>query len=104
MSTQNKTIRFESSSKLANKAQELQSKESTQNPSDLTSKLASEGGSSQKSSNKGIFVLFLLTNLFVNYDTGVIPASLVEIEKELHVDYTQEAALGKFNDIVSYYK
>jgi hypothetical protein len=102
MSTQNKTMRFESSSKLAHKAQELQSKESTQNPSDLTTKLASEGGSSEKSPNKGIFVLFLLTNLFVNYDTGVIPASLVEIEKELHVDYTEEAALGIVNYFISH--
>ena len=43
---------------------------------------------------KFMFALFLLTNLFINYDTGVIPASLIQIENELNVDYTQQAALG----------
>ena len=43
---------------------------------------------------KLIFTLFLFTNLFINYDTGVIPASLIQIEKELNIDYTQQAALG----------
>lgn len=42
-----------------------------------------------------VFFLFLLTNVFLNFDGGVIPASLAEIEKEIHVDYTHEAALGK---------
>ena len=41
-----------------------------------------------------IFFLFLFTNLFINFDTGVIPASLIQIEKELNIDFTQQAALG----------
>lgn len=43
---------------------------------------------------RGIFILFLLSNLLINYDGGVIPASLVQIETELKITYTQEAALG----------
>jgi hypothetical protein len=31
--------------------------------------------------NTKIFIIFLLSNLLLNYDTGVIPASLLEIEK-----------------------
>jgi Sugar (and other) transporter. len=94
MSIQNKSLQLESHSRLANKAYELQSKESTGHGTDLTTKLTPESDGPNKTSSKRIFILFLLTNLFVNYDTGVIPASLVEIEKELKVDYTQEAALG----------
>ena len=30
-----------------------------------------------------IFVLFVLGNLFLNYDNGVIPACLLQIEKDL---------------------
>ena len=30
-----------------------------------------------------IFIVFLLSNLFLNYDTGVIPAALIEITKEI---------------------
>ena len=41
-----------------------------------------------------IFVIFLLSNLFLNYDTGVIPASLLEILKEIPLDYTEQALLG----------
>jgi len=44
--------------------------------------------------SKMIFALFLLANLFINYDGGVVPASLVQIENELHITYTEEAALG----------
>ena len=29
-----------------------------------------------------IFNIFLISNLFLNYDTGVIPASLIQITKE----------------------
>jgi len=32
-------------------------------------------------------VLFVLGNLFLNFDTGVIPACLFEIEKELSLSY-----------------
>ena len=41
-----------------------------------------------------IFIIFLLTNLFLNYDTGVIPASLLEIIKEIKLDYKEQALLG----------
>jgi hypothetical protein len=41
-----------------------------------------------------IFLIFLLSNLFLNYDTGVIPASLLEILKEIPLDYTEQALLG----------
>ena len=41
-----------------------------------------------------IFVVFLLSNLFLNYDTGVIPASLIEITKEIRLDYSEQALIG----------
>ena len=41
-----------------------------------------------------IFAIFLLSNLFLNYDTGVIPASLLEIIKEIQLDYKEQALLG----------
>lgn len=46
------------------------------------------------SKRKRIFVLFVLMNLLLNYDTGVIPASLIEIDKEVKLSYQEEAALG----------
>ena len=45
---------------------------------------------------KLIFGIFLLSNLFLNYDTGVIPASLVEITKEIELDYSEQALLASF--------
>ena len=41
-----------------------------------------------------IFIFFLLSNLFLNYDTGVIPAALIEITKEINLDYTEQALIG----------
>ena len=41
-----------------------------------------------------IFIFFLLSNLFLNYDTGVIPASLIEITKEITLDYSEQALIG----------
>ena len=41
-----------------------------------------------------IFAIFLLSNLFLNYDTGVIPASLIEITKEIKLDYSEQALIG----------
>lgn len=41
-----------------------------------------------------IFVMFLLANGFLNYDTGVIPASLLTIEKEIHLTYKEQALIG----------
>jgi len=70
------------------------------NPSGLEEKRSPKfGGSSPtkkmpEKSSKLIFSLFLMANLLINYDGGVIPASLEQIENELHISYTQEAALG----------
>ena len=41
-----------------------------------------------------IFNIFLLSNLFLNYDTGVIPASLIQITKEIQLDYSEQALIG----------
>ena len=41
-----------------------------------------------------IFIIFLLSDLFLNYDTGVIPASLIEITKEIELDYSEQALLA----------
>ena len=41
-----------------------------------------------------IFIFFLLSNLFLNYGTGVIPASLIEITKEINFDYSEQALIG----------
>jgi len=41
-----------------------------------------------------IFKIFLLSNLFLNYDTGVIPASLIEITKEISLNYSEQALIG----------
>jgi MFS family permease len=35
-----------------------------------------------------------LANLFLNYDTGVIPASLLEIIKEVQLDFSEQALIG----------
>ena len=41
-----------------------------------------------------IFGAFLFADLFLNYDTGVIPASLIEITKEIKLDYSEQALIG----------
>ena len=41
-----------------------------------------------------IFNIFLLSDLFLNYDTGVIPASLIQITKEIDLDYSEQALIG----------
>lgn len=41
-----------------------------------------------------IFIMFLLANAFLNYDTGVLPASLLEIEKEIKLSYKEQALIG----------
>ena len=40
-----------------------------------------------------IFIFFLLSNLFLNYDSGVIPASLIEITKEINFNYSEQALI-----------
>lgn len=46
------------------------------------------------SQRKKIFYLFLYVVIFTNYDTGVIPAALLQIQEELNLNYTQQALLG----------
>ena len=41
-----------------------------------------------------IFAVFLLSDLFLNYDTGVIPASLIQITKEIKLDFSEQALIG----------
>lgn len=43
---------------------------------------------------KRIFCLFLYVTIFTNYDTGVIPAALIKIQKELDLNYEQQGLLG----------
>ena len=41
-----------------------------------------------------IFAFFLLSNLFLNYDTGVIPAALINITQEIKFNYSEQALIG----------
>lgn len=41
-----------------------------------------------------IFFMFLLANILLNYDTGVIPASLLQILKEIDLNFKEQALLG----------
>jgi len=41
-------------------------------------------------------VLFFLLNVFLNYDTGVLPAGLIQIQEELNINNEQMAYLGSF--------
>ena len=41
-----------------------------------------------------IYMLFLVMNIFLNYDTGVIPGALVQISEELGFNSEQMAYLG----------
>ena len=41
-----------------------------------------------------IFRIFLISDLFLNYDTGVIPASLIQITQEINLDYSEQALIG----------
>lgn len=46
------------------------------------------------SQRRRIFVLLVLGNLFLNYDNGVIPACLLQIEKDLKLGYKEMALMG----------
>lgn len=41
-----------------------------------------------------IFLLFASMNLLLNFDTGVIPASLIQIKREVNMTFQEQAALG----------
>lgn len=41
-----------------------------------------------------VFILFVTMNLLLNYDTGVIPASLIQIKQEVKMSFQEQAALG----------
>ena len=45
-------------------------------------------------SKQRVFTILVLINTLLNYDTGVIPASLPEIQKTLHLTYKEQAAIG----------
>lgn len=86
-------LRLESANRLSIKALEL-TRHEPQGPTQTTQVATSMSGKLKPPPTKSIFALFLFANLLINYDGGVIPASLVQIEQELHISYTQEAALG----------
>jgi fucose permease len=48
---------------------------------------------------RNIFILFLYVVIFTNYDTGVIPAGLVQIQQELDINYTEQALLGSLPNL-----
>ena len=48
----------------------------------------------QKTSRSMIFSLFLYVVIFSNFDTGVIPAALIDFQNELKLDQIEEAAIG----------
>ena len=43
---------------------------------------------------KRIYALFIYVCVFLNYDTGVVPASLNQIKKELKFNYSEIAGIG----------
>ena len=43
---------------------------------------------------KHVFAIMVCTNILLNYDTGVIPASLIQLQQELSLSYQQSAAIG----------
>ena len=40
-----------------------------------------------RSTRRRVFFHFVMGNLFLNYDTGVIPACLLQIERDLKLGY-----------------
>ena len=68
---------------------------SKQENNDLNSKIQDEL-IIPENKRKFIFRLFLLSALFLNYDTGVIPAALIKITKEIDLDYSEQAMIGSF--------
>lgn len=48
---------------------------------------------------KRVFIYFTLANMILNYDTGVIPASLLQIQEEIHLDHQMLAAIGCYFDV-----
>jgi MFS transporter, Spinster family, sphingosine-1-phosphate transporter len=43
---------------------------------------------------KRVFIIMVCINALLNYDTGVIPASLTQLESEMSLTYQQQAAIG----------
>lgn len=56
--------------------------------------VASEEKSCKKAHTRLIFSLFLYIAIFSNFDTGVIPAALFSIQKEMPISQLEEAAIG----------
>ena len=77
----------------SNKELEIKN-ENIQNDNNKDSILFNHDDNIPSSRRNIIFAVFLLSDIFLNYDTGVIPASLIEITKEIELDYSEQALLG----------
>ena len=77
----------------SNKELEIKN-ENNQNDKNKDSILFNQDDNIPSSRRNIIFAVFLLSDIFLNYDTGVIPASLIEITKEIELDYSEQALLG----------
>lgn len=61
----------------------------------FTPSLPSNSLSQVKLQNRNkVFALFLYVVIFSNFDSGVIPAALKSIEKEMDLNFTQQGLLG----------
>lgn len=67
-------------------------------PAAIASPIASSSANSHENPNwslrKRIFCLFLYVTIFTNFDTGVIPAALININKEMGLNFEQQGLLG----------
>ena len=50
--------------------------------------------SNDSASTQRVFTLMVCINALLNYDTGVIPASLPDLQKEMPMSFRQQAAIG----------
>lgn len=48
----------------------------------------------EQTERKFVFRILIAINIILNYDSGVIPASLVQIQNEMDLTFTEKAALG----------
>lgn len=87
---------------IRNSLKEINRKNSLHNfPTPLSnSSLVNEHISPEKMAiRKTTFYMFLYVVIFTNYDTGVIPAALVQIKTELDLNFTQQALLGSLPNL-----
>lgn len=104
--TSNKTVSFKKK-KISNSEENNKSRNIISDVSDYNIQIENEkdkninsnpNEGTDSTNNRGkinrIFFFFLLANIFLNYDTGVIPASLLEIIKEIDLDFKEQALIG----------